>query len=92
MVKEGKGLIDLMLLWDEDGKVYFGYVFVGSWVGVKSVLIVCFMNLDGLLVNNDDVMVIDGYIDEVIIEGFKFYKCNGYYYIFVLVGGVVIVW
>lgn len=92
MVKEGKGLIDPTPLWDEDGKAYLGYAFAGSRAGVKSVLTVCSMNPDGLSANNDDVMVIDGHKDEATIEGPKFYKRNGYYYIFAPAGGVATGW
>lgn len=92
MVKEGKGLIDPTPLWDEDGKAYLGYAFAGSRAGVKSVLTVCSMNPDGLSANNDDVMVIDGHTDEATIEGPKFYKRNGYYYIFAPAGGVATGW
>nr|WP_246236293.1 glycoside hydrolase 43 family protein [Flavobacterium ajazii] len=92
MVKEGKGLIDPTPLWDEDGKAYLGYAFAGSRAGIKSALAVCTMNPDGLSANNDDVMIIDGHKDEQTIEGPKFYKRNGYYYIFAPAGGVATGW
>lgn len=92
MVKEGKGLIDPTPLWDDDGKAYLGYAFAGSRAGIKSALAVCTMNMDGLSANNDDVMLIDGHIDEQTIEGPKFYKRNGYYYIFAPAGGVATGW
>jgi beta-xylosidase len=92
MVKEGKGLIDPTPLWDNDGKAYLGYAFAGSRAGIKSALAVCTMNLDGLSANNDDVMLIDGHIDEQTIEGPKFYKRNSYYYIFAPAGGVATGW
>jgi len=93
MVKEGKGLIDPTPLWDEDGKIYLGYGFAGSRAGIKSLLAVCTMNADGSLANNnDDVMIIDGHTDENTIEGPKFYKRNGYYYIFAPAGGVATGW
>lgn len=92
MVKEGKGLIDPTPLWDEDGKAYLGYAFAGSRAGIKSILSVCSMNADGLSANNDDVMLIDGHTDEATIEGPKFYKRNGYYYIFAPAGGVATGW
>lgn len=92
MVKEGKGLIDPTPLWDNDGKAYLGYAFAGSRAGIKSALAVCTMNPDGLSANNDDVMLIDGHIDEQTIEGPKFYKRNSYYYIFAPAGGVATGW
>ena len=92
MIKEGKGLIDPTPLWDDDGKAYLGYAFAGSRAGIKSALAVCTMNMNGLSANNDDVMLIDGHIDEQTIEGPKFYKRNGYYYIFAPAGGVATGW
>ena len=92
MVKEGKGLIDPTPLWDDDGRVYLGYAFAGSRAGIKSVLAVCTMNAEGTSANNDDVMIIDGHADEATIEGPKFYKRNGYYYIFAPAGGVATGW
>lgn len=92
MVKEGKGLIDPTPLWDDDGKVYLGYAFAGSRAGIKSVLAVCTMNAEGTSANSDDVMIIDGHTDEATIEGPKFYKRNGYYYIFAPAGGVATGW
>ncbi|HEY6144292.1 MAG TPA: glycoside hydrolase 43 family protein [Flavobacterium sp.] len=92
MVKEGKGLIDPTPLWDENGKAYLGYAFAGSRAGIKSLLAVCTMNSDGSSANNDDVMIIDGHTDEQTIEGPKFYKRNGYYYIFAPAGGVATGW
>jgi len=92
MVKEGKGLIDPTPLWDEDGKVYLAYAFAGSRAGIKSILAICTMNSDGTSANNDDVMIIDGHADESTIEGPKFYKRNGYYYIFAPAGGVATGW
>jgi beta-xylosidase len=92
MVKEGKGLIDPTPLWDDDGKIYLGYAFAGSRAGIKSLLAVCSMNSEGSSANNDDVMIIDGHADENTIEGPKFYKRNGYYYIFAPAGGVATGW
>jgi beta-xylosidase len=92
MVKEGKGLIDPTPLWDEDGKTYLAYAFAGSRAGIKSALAVCTMNAEGSSANNDDVMILDGHPDEPTIEGPKFYKRNGYYYIFAPSGGVATGW
>lgn len=92
LVKEGKGLIDPSPLWDEDGKTYLVYAFAGSRAGIKSVLVICTMNADGTVANNDEVMLIDGHADESTIEGPKIYKQNGYYYIFAPAGGVATGW
>lgn len=92
LVKEGKGLIDPTPLWDDDGTVYLAYAFAGSRAGIKSLLVIATMNEDGTKTNDDEVMIIDGHKDESTIEGPKFYKRNGYYYIFAPAGGVSTGW
>jgi beta-xylosidase len=92
MVKEGKGLIDPAPLWDDDGKTYLAYAFAGSRAGIKSQLVICTMNTEGTIANADEVMIIDGHAEENTIEGPKFYKHNGYYYIFAPAGGVATGW
>ncbi len=92
LVKSGKGLIDPTPLWDDDGKVYLAYAFAGSRAGVKSLLVICTMNEEGTIANNDEVLIIDGHLDESTIEGPKLYKYNGYYYIFAPAGGVATGW
>ncbi|WP_291102670.1 MULTISPECIES: glycoside hydrolase 43 family protein [unclassified Flavobacterium] len=92
MVKEGKGLIDPTPLWDDDGKVYLAYAFAGSRAGIKSLLAICTLNLEGTLANNDDVIIIDGHEGESTIEGPKLYKRNGFYYVFAPAGGVPTGW
>jgi beta-xylosidase len=92
LVKGGKGLIDPTPLWDDDGKVYLAYAFAGSRAGIKSLLVIATMNAEGTKTNNDEVMIIDGHKDESTIEGPKFYKRNGFYYIFAPAGGVSTGW
>ena len=92
LVKEGKGLIDPSPLWDEDGKVYLTYAFAGSRAGIKSILALCTLNPEGTLANNDDVILFDGHPNDTTVEGPKFYKRNGYYYIFAPAGGVATGW
>lgn len=92
LVKEGKGIIDPTPLWDDDGKAYLAFAFAGSRAGAKSLLAVCSMNTEGTLANDDAVMILDGHLDEATVEGPKFYKRNGYYYIFAPAGGVPTGW
>ncbi|HUX55974.1 MAG TPA: glycoside hydrolase 43 family protein [Bacteroidales bacterium] len=92
LLKEGKGLIDPSPLWDEDGKVYLIHAFAGSRAGVKSILVVAEMNSEGTEVISEDVMVFDGHMEHPTVEGPKFYKRNGYYYIFAPAGGVANGW
>lgn len=91
-VIRGKGLIDPTPLWDDDGSACLAYAFAGSRAGVKSVLMVTRMNPDGTGVYGDHVMVFDGHDANPTVEGPKFYKRNGYYYIFAPAGGVTNGW
>ena len=87
-VKPGKGMIDCCPLWDEDGKAYISHGCAGSRAGVKSVLFVAPMSVDGTRVLGPSRIVYDGHEDQPTIEGTKFYKRNGYYYIMSPAGGV----
>lgn len=88
MVKEGKGLIDSCPFWDEDGRAYVVHGFAGSRAGMKSILGVFEMTPDGKQAITDSRLVFDGHPDHTTVEGPKFYKRNGYYYIFAPAGGV----
>jgi beta-xylosidase len=92
MVKEGKGLIDACPLWDEDGRAYIVHGFAGSRAGMKSVLGVFEMSADGTKAIGTDRLVFDGHPVNTTTEGPKFYKRNGYYYIFCPAGGVKTGW
>ncbi len=91
-VKEGKGMIDCCPLWDENGKAYLSHGCAGSRAGVKSVLFVAPMSADGTHVTGPSRIVYDGHEDQPTIEGTKFYKRNGYYYIMSPAGGVKYGW
>ena len=88
LVKEGKGLIDACPLWDEDGRAYMTHAYAGSRAGMKSVLAVFEMTPDGTKALSESRLVFDGHPDHPTVEGPKFYKRNGYYYIFAPAGGV----
>jgi beta-xylosidase len=88
LVAGGKGLIDPSPLWDEDGKAYLVYAFAGSRAGIKNILMVDGMTSDGTRLHGQPVMVFDGKRDNPTLEGPKFYKRNGWYYIFAPAGGV----
>ena len=92
LVKAGKGLIDPSPLWDDDGKVYLAYAFAGSRAGIKSILVVTEMNAEGTVTKGNEVMVFDGHANHPTVEGPKFYKRNGFYYIFAPAGGVTTGW
>jgi beta-xylosidase len=88
MVYAGSGLIDPCPLWDEDGNTYLVHGWAGSRAGIKSIISVNKMNAEGTKVLDEGVMVYDGHDGDPTIEGPKFYKRNGYYYIFAPAGGV----
>jgi beta-xylosidase len=92
LVQGGKGLIDPSPLWDKDGKAYLVYALAGSRAGVKSIILVNRMNPEGTQLIGNSVMVFDGHRDHPTVEGPKFYKRNGYYYIFAPAGGVATGW
>ena len=92
LVKAAKGIIDTTPLWDEDGRVYLVHAFAGSRAGLKSVLAVCELNAEANQAITESRIVFDGHEHHETCEGPKFYKRNGYYYIFAPAGGVATGW
>jgi beta-xylosidase len=92
LVKEAKGWIDPCPLWDDDGNAYLVHAFAGSRAGVKSILVVNKMNREGTQVLDQGVVVFDGHDADPTVEGPKFYKLNGSYYILAPAGGVATGW
>ncbi len=92
LVEGGRGLIDPCPLWDDDGKVYLVHAFAGSRAGIKSLIVVKQLNKEGAKTIDNGVLVYDGHESDPTIEGPKFYKRNGYYYIFAPAGGVATGW
>ena len=92
LVEAGKGLIDPCPLWDDDGQGYLVHAFAGSRAGIKSIIVVKKLNKDGTKVMDEGILVYDGHETDPTIEGPKFYKRNGYYYIFAPAGGVPTGW
>lgn len=92
LVKAGKGIIDTTPLWDEDGKVYMVHGYAGSRSGIKSLLGICELNADATKAITQSRIVFDGHDEHPTAEGPKFYKRNGYYYIFAPAGGVATGW
>ena len=91
-VVKAKGYIDPCPLWDEDGKAYLSHGCAGSRAGHKSVLFVAPMSPDGTRLLGQSRIVYDGHETQPTIEGTKFYKHNGDYYIFSPAGGVPTGW
>lgn len=88
LVKKVEGVIDTCPLWDDDGRAYLVHGWAGSCAGLKSVLSVTEMTPDGKELIGEEVMIFDGHGDHPTVEGPKFYKRNGWYYVFAPAGGV----
>jgi beta-xylosidase len=88
LVKAGKGLIDPCPLWDDDGNAYVVHAWAKSRCGFNSVLSVFRLSADGMNACGEDSLVFDGRTTQPTIEGPKFYKREGFYYIFAPAGGV----
>ena len=89
LVKAGKGMIDPCPLWDDDGRLYLAHAWAGSRAGFNSVITVCELNAQGTEAVGPEVLVFDGNDGtNHTVEGAKFYKRGGYYYIFAPAGGV----
>ena len=101
LVLRGKGIIDPSSFWDNDarpngssgrGQAYLAVAWAGSRAGVNSLLTVYKMNSEGTKVIDDGKHVYDGHDQDHTVEGPKFYKRNGYYYILPPAGGVATGW
>ena len=88
LVKEAKGWIDPCPLWDDDGSMVLVHAWAKSRAGFNSVLHVNRLSADGRRVVDEGTLVFDGREKHPTIEGPKFYKRNGWYYIFAPAGGV----
>ncbi|MDB5917130.1 MAG: glycoside hydrolase [Massilia sp.] len=87
----GKGIIDPTPLWDDDGKAYLLHGWAKSRAGFNNRLTLRAMAPDASrLFEAEGRVIIDG--DKIAgyrtLEGPKFYKANGYYYVFAPAGGV----
>ncbi len=92
LIKEGQGIIDTCPLWDDDGRVYMVHAYAGSRAGLKSVIAVCELDTACTRTITPSRIVFDGHEEHETCEGPKFYKRNGYYYIFHPAGGVPTGW
>ena len=90
MVAEGTGagMIDPSPLWDEDGNAYLVTAWAGSRAGVNSILTVYKMSPDGTSILDNGRNIYSGHDYNHTVEGPKFMKRNGYYYVFAPAGGV----
>ena len=88
LVQAGVGMIDPCPLWDDNGKAYLVHSWAGSRAGFKSILSASEMSPDGRALIGPEVLIHDGHGVNPTIEGPKFYKREGWYYIFAPAGGV----
>lgn len=93
LVREGLGLIDPCPLWDGDGRVWLVHAWARSRAGIKSILSLCELNADCTACIGDDELIFDGRTNgNPTVEGPKFYKRDGMYYIMAPAGGVKTGW
>jgi hypothetical protein len=88
LVQEGKGLIDPCPFWDDDGNAYLVHAYAGSRAGIKHKLRVRPMAPDGSRLLGEGQIIFDDPQNQPTLEGPKFLKRNGYYYILAPAGGV----
>lgn len=91
----GKGIIDPTPLWDDDGNAYLLHAWAKSRAGINNILTLRRMAPDGRsLLDDKGRTIIDGnrLTGYRTLEGPKFYKANGYYYVFAPAGGVAEGW
>jgi beta-xylosidase len=92
LLEPGKGLIDPCPLWDEDGKAYLVHAYAGSRAGIKHMLRVRPMAPDGSRLLGDGQVVFHNPERHPTLEGPKFLKKDGWYYILAPAGGVATGW
>lgn len=92
LVVAGQGMIDTTPLWDDDGRCYLVNGWAGSRSGMKSMLSVRELTADGTRAITNPVMVYDGGNENRTVEGPKFYKHDGWYWIMAPAGGVATGW
>jgi beta-xylosidase len=85
-------LIDPCPLWDDDGNAYLVHAYAGSRAGIKNRLRVCPMAPDGSRLLGEGKIVFQQPEKHPIIEGPKFLKKDGWYYILAPAGGVATGW
>ena len=90
LVKAGLGLIDPCPLWDDDGRVYLVHAWAQSRAGRNNLLTLLELSADGsrAVGGGWDIVRGNAFSGMRTLEGPKFYKFGGWYYIFAPIGGV----
>ena len=92
LLQEGKGLIDPCPLWDDDGKAYLVHAYAHSRSGLKDRLQICPLAPDGSRLLGEGRIVFHDPQKHPTVEGPKFLKRDGWYYILAPAGGVATGW
>ena len=92
LVHAGRGLIDPCPLWDDDGKAYLVHAYAHSRCGIKHKLCIAPMSPDGTRLLGEGQIVFHEPERHHTIEGPKFLKSEGWYYILAPAGGVETGW
>ncbi|MEJ0005168.1 MAG: glycoside hydrolase 43 family protein [Steroidobacteraceae bacterium] len=82
-VLAGPGYEDPCPFWDADGKAYLVHAKVGA-----GSLILHRLSADGMRVLDAGTTIVEDRVNLPVLEGPKFYKRHGWYYIFAPIGGV----
>ncbi|MEV0326796.1 glycoside hydrolase 43 family protein [Micromonospora echinospora] len=94
LLKSGRGLIDPCPLWDDDGSAYLVHAWAKSRAGFNNKLTCHRMSPLGTTLLDAGRQIIDG--DALpgyrTLEGPKFYRRGGWYWIFAPAGGVATGW
>lgn len=91
-IVKATGYIDPCPLWDSDGRTYISFAMAGSRAGIKSVVLVAETDPECSSLTGKPRIVYDGHVSQPTIEGPKFYKRGGWYYLFCPAGGVSTGW
>ena len=92
LLQAGQGLIDPCPFWDDDGKAYLVHAYAGSRAGIKHRLRVCGMAPDGSRLLDKGKIVFQQPRTHPTVEGPKFLKKDGWYYLLAPAGGVATGW
>lgn len=89
---EGAGWIDPCPFWDDDGQAYMAHAYANSRCGIKHRIDVCRMAPDASRLLDGGTKIYQNELLHTTMEGPKFYKREGWYYIFAPAGGVATGW
>lgn len=92
LVQAGRGLIDPCPLWDDDGRAYLVHAYARSRAGFRDRLRVAPMATDGSRLLGEGQVVFDAPERQPVLEGPKFLKKDGWYYLLAPAGGVSTGW